>query len=144
MEKLHLIKLSVGSETIEDLAGWQALVTERRAAHGQPRTPVHVTRMFPKERAALLNGGSLYWVIKGQIMCRNRILDLTEEVGEDGVMRCAIRLDADLVAVNPVPRKPFQGWRYLKPDDAPADLREAGAEGIPEGLRRELRELGAW
>jgi hypothetical protein len=144
MNHINLIKLSVGSEKIADLANWQNMVARRRAARGQPPMPVHVTRMFPKKREELLLGGSLYWVIKGQVLCRQRIVDLFEEVGDDGIARCGIRLDVDLVETNPVPRKPFQGWRYLKPEDAPADLATTGGEEIPEAIRRELRDLGAW
>ena len=144
MTPVHLIKLCVGADQIADLAAWQAHVADRRAAHGQPPMPVHVTRMFPKRREELLLGGSLYWVIKGQIACRQRIVDLLEERGEDDILRCGIRLDPELIATEPVPRKPFQGWRYLKSEDAPADLAETGGTEIPETLRRELRELGAW
>jgi len=142
MALTHIIKLSVGSEAIADLQAWQNHVSARRKAAGQPPLPVHVTRMFPKRRGDLLLGGSIYWVLKGHVLCRQRILDLFPEEGADGISRCAIRLDSELVPTVPVPRKPFQGWRYLKPGDAPADIAPSAAdEKIPAAMRRELQEL---
>ena len=137
---LHLIKLCVGAEKIEDLEAWRDLI----APDGAPMP--HVTRMFPKRREALLDGGSLYWVIKRVIQVRQRILDLEEVRGEDGVKRCRIWLENALVPTAPRPKKPFQGWRYLRAEDAPSDLGEgaSGGEDLPPDLRRKLIEIGAW
>ena len=136
----HLIKLSVGTESADDLEHWQ---TQPRAqtADGLPR---HVTRMWPKREAEVLNGGSIYWVIKGAILCRQRILALEEVIREDGIRRCGIKLDRPLIRVEATPKRAFQGWRYLPPDDAPADLSAARAreEKLPPELQSALAEIG--
>lgn len=137
---VHLLKLSVGSETVEDIADWQA--TKRaQTADGLPR---HITRMWPKREADILNGGSIYWVVKGVIQCRQRILRLDEVIGSDGIRRCAIVSDPELVRTQGSLRRPFQGWRYLQPDDAPPDLPEGreAEEALPVELNRALAEIG--
>lgn len=100
--------------------------------------------MFPKRREELLDGGSIYWVIKGNIICRNRIIDL-EETSKDGRRACGILMDPELVPVMPVPRRAFQGWRYLQDADVPTDLTgtDSGAD-LPAAFRAKLIELGAW
>ncbi len=136
----HLIKLSVGTESVEDLERWQ----EQRRRELPGNLPRHVTRMWPKREAELLNGGSIYWVIKGQVLCRQKILRLDEVQGEDGIRRCGIVLDPELHRTVNALRRPFQGWRYLSREDAPADLpsgRQAG-EGLPADLDRALAEIG--
>lgn len=136
---LHLIKLCVGADSIEDLERWR----DRTTRGGQPMA--HVTRMFPKRRGELLDGGSLYWVIKRVVQVRQRIIGLEEITDSEGVKRCAIQLDPELVRTGPAPKRPFQGWRYLKPEEAPADLSAAtGGHDLPDDLRRKLIELGAW
>jgi hypothetical protein len=100
--------------------------------------------MVPKRADELRDGGSIYWVIRGEILCRERILDVQPFRDKDGVGRCRLVLDPKCVPVRPRPYRAFQGWRYLDPKDAPPDLDRAarGASGMPEPLRRELRELG--
>ena len=141
MEKrVNLIKLSVGTENIDDLAAWQS--TKRaQAKDGLPR---HVTRMWPKREAEVLNGGSIYWVIKGVIQCRQRILRLDEYAGQDGIRRCAIVLDPELIRTQTSLKRPFQGWRYLPVADAPPDLPEGREheEPLPVDLNRALAEIG--
>lgn len=134
---VNLLKLCVGAESVEDLTGWQA----DRFGDG---TPFHVTRMWPKRADEVLAGGSLYWVFKGLVLCRQRILGLEERLGADGISRCAILLDPQAVRVEPMPKRPFQGWRYLDPKDAPADLRPGReAEGnLPRDLAAALAEIG--
>lgn len=136
----HLVKLSVGTETVDDLAAWQA-TAHTRWADGQPR---HVTRMWPKREAEILAGGSIYWVIKGFIQARQRVLRLEEVTGQDGIRRCAIVLDKDLIRVEATPKRPFQGWRYLKPEDAPRDLSadRAKEDRLPPELQSALAEIG--
>jgi hypothetical protein len=143
---LHLIKLCVGVDTIADVKEWQDRVAARPRRKNAPPEPYHVTRMAPSRRDEVLAGGSIYWVIRRVVQVRQRILDLAELRGEDGIARCALVLEPKLVATRPIPRKPFQGWRYLSEEDAPADLdaRNAGGAELPEGLRRKLVELGAW
>ena len=133
----HILKLSVGTEAVEDLAAWQASA-RARGADGLPR---HVTRMWPKREAEILGGGSLYWVIKGVILCRQRILRLDEVTGSDGIRRCAFVLDPNLIRTNPATKRPFQGWRYLRIEDAPPDL-EAGANENSAEIAAELARMG--
>ncbi|MEE2566846.1 DUF1489 family protein [Hyphobacterium marinum] len=142
---LHLIKLCVGVDSVEDLESYRAADLARAKAAGEAPVSRHVTRMTPKQAEDVLDGGSLYWVIKRVIQCRQRILSLDEVTGRDGIKRCAIVMDPEIVRTAPAPRRPFQGWRYLKPEDAPADLTEAtGGLELPDELRRKLIEIGAW
>jgi hypothetical protein len=137
---VNILKLSVGTENIDDLAAWQA--TKRaQTPEGFPR---HVTRMWPKRESELINGGSIYWVIKGVIQCRQKIIRLDEYVGQDGIRRCAIVLEPKLIRVQGSLKRPFQGWRYLTPADAPEDLPEGREheEPLPVELNRALAEIG--
>jgi hypothetical protein len=146
---LHLIKLCVGCDSMRDLEDWIAekLKARKGTDRGNAKTARarnHTTRMVPKRAAEILDGGSLYWVIRGQIMCRERILDIRPFTDKDGIGRCHIVLDCTPVPVEPRPYRAFQGWRYLSAEDAPRDLDRAapGARDMPEDLRRELRSLG--
>ena len=130
---LHMIKLCVGVSEVETL--------EANAARSDWRI-VH-TRMTPKRAAEIEDGGSLYWVMKGSVTCRQRILEITT-VGEGKASRCEIKLDSQVIRTAPLARRPFQGWRYFEPKDAPPDLSVAEATDLPDDLARELRELGAW
>lgn len=142
---IHLQKLSVGTESIETLQEWQNGYVTRRVKQGNSPHHVHVTRMTPKQRDAILDGGSIYWIIKGQMQCRNKIVDLEEVRTSDGRKACAIIMDPTLIATVPAPRRPFQGWRYLKAEDAPADIAELGtAADLPPEMRNKLVDLGAW
>ena len=140
MGHLNILKLCVGAESVEDLTQWIA------SHQGQwpSGESVHVTRMWPKREAELLNGGSLYWVIKGVILCRQRILGLEAVTGPDGVQRCAFRLDAHVIRTEAAPRRAFQGWRYLNPDESPRDLPEGrkAEEMLPPALAQALAEIG--
>ncbi len=142
---LHLIKLSVGTDSIEDLEDWIKLKLKEKRKRGEKKPErIHTTRMVPKRADELLDGGSIYWVIRGEIMCRERILAVRPFVDREGVSRCQLVLDPKCVPVQPRPFRAFQGWRYLTVKDAPPDLDRAapGARNMPETLRRELRELG--
>ncbi|MGZ8309407.1 MAG: DUF1489 family protein [Rhodoplanes sp.] len=140
---LHLLKLCVGCGSVSDLEAWvrETLKAKRK---GGAREHVHTTRMMPKRSSDLLAGGSLYWVIRGEISCRQRLLAVRPVVDRDGVGRCAFVLEPAVVLVEPRPFRAFQGWRYLAAKDAPRDLDRAapGARDMPEALRCELRELG--
>lgn len=140
---VHLQKLCVGAERVEDLIDWQTRLAADRRARGLDPRPVHVTRSWPKRAEALLDGGSLYWVFKGLILARQRIEALERVTDPDGVQRCAIVLDPMIRRTEAQPRRPFQGWRYLEAQNAPADL-PAGVDGaeLPPELRRALREFG--
>jgi hypothetical protein len=141
---LNLIKLAVGCESIKEFKGW---VADRLAAakkSGAPLHHTHVTRMVPKRDAELLDGGSIYWVIKGEIAVRQKLVAIEPFRDPAGINRCRLRMDPKVFSVAPRPLRPFQGWRYLAANDAPPDLGKAAAsiEAMPEPMRRELRELG--
>ena len=130
---LHMIKLCVGVSEVETL--------EANAARSDWRI-VH-TRMTPKRAAEIEDGGSLYWVMKGSVVCRMPILDITTQ-GEGKTSQCLITLSPQVVRTAPQARRPFQGWRYLEPKDAPPDLTVMEAGDLPDDLAQQLREMGAW
>ncbi|MDQ0455961.1 DUF1489 family protein [Rhizobium paknamense] len=141
---LHLIKLCVGADSLDDLRQWVAERSMVAMAAGLQPHSSHVTRMVPKRVEELLDGGSLYWIIKGQVMARQKLLDIVSFTGGDGITRCELLLGPEVVETTPAPRRPFQGWRYLEDKDAPRDLSASGAnlEDMPDDLKRELAELG--
>lgn len=142
---LHLIKLCVGVSSIEDLAVWQKECLAKAKARGEKCRLFHTTLLTPKRQAELLAGGSIYWVIKGLIQVRQPLLAFDEGQREDGSPCCHIVYDKTLVPVRPTPRRAFQGWRYLKAEDAPPDLAAGASNGLanlPPAMRRELAELG--
>lgn len=140
---LHLIKLCVGADSIDDLREWVAERALVAMAAGKEPHSVHVTRMVPKRRDDILEGGSLYWVIKGQVLARQPILDIVEFTDEAGIGRCRLLLGPEVVETMPHPKRPFQGWRYLETKDAPGDLFGGGGKAdMPADLKRELAELG--
>ena len=140
---VHLIKLCVGVDTVKELADWQAERLKRLKRAGQTPELCHRTLQTPRRRDEVLDGGSLYWVIKGFVLVRQRVLDLRVDAKDDGTACCGIVLDAELVATRPHPRRAFQGWRYLEAADAPKDVRvyEEEADDLPPGMREDLREL---
>lgn len=143
---VHLIKLCVGVDSPDELRRWQARRIADAKRRGRPPRLEHRTRSMPRRRGEVLDGGSLYWVIKGLIRLRQPILALEEAVDREGKRRCVIRFAPVLIATEPWPHRPFQGWRYLEPPDAPPDVRELAAEAaaaeMPAAMQRELRELG--
>jgi hypothetical protein len=136
---LHMIKLCVGCDTVEELLEW------RRTQEDESQPWIMRTRQTPKRAPELIDGGSLYRVYRGFILSRQRILAV-DTVGEGVHARCEVTLDPDVVLTAPTPRRAFQGWRYLMPAEAPPDLGPATSAGdpIPTTLARQLRELGAW
>jgi len=118
---IHLVKLCVGVDSISDLEDRIARI-RRSKGKGASAQHEHVTRMRPKRSDDLLNGGSLYWVIKGMILARQKILALEPRRGEDGVARTAIVMESKLILTEASKRRAFQGWRYLEIEDAPKDL----------------------
>ena len=137
---LNLLKLSVGTISVEDLADWQQSQRSRWPAG----CAVHVTRMWPKREAEVLDGGSIFWVIKGVIQCRQRMIGLEEVDLGDGIARCAMIMDQDLVRTEAAPRRPFQGWRYLTQADSPRDLSASRLlePTLPPQLAVALADLG--
>ena len=142
---LHLIKLAVGCESVKELKGWVAERMATAKKKGLPLRHIHVTRMTPKRDGELLAGGSLYWVIKGEIAAREKIIAIEPFRDKDGIGRCRLVMQPKVFAVSPRPMRPFQGWRYLAEDAAPPDLTKSSAASVaamPEPMRRELRDLG--
>jgi hypothetical protein len=141
---LNIIKLCVGATSIEDLAQWQKERLREQKARGETPRIFHGTLQTPK-RQAELEGGSLYWVIKGVVQVRQKLAGFEDGTKEDGSPCCLILLDRKLVPVRPVPRRAFQGWRYLSEDDAPPDLVQGRGDdlsALPAEMRRALIELG--
>ena len=141
---LHLIKLCVGCDSVAALEDWIKQKLKDKKRRGQTPEHIHTTRMVPMRAEELIDGGSLYWVIRGQVTCRERILDVRPFTDKVGIGRCQLVLDGKLVLVEPRPFRAFQGWRYYTDKDAPRDLSRAGRglAQLPETMRRELRELG--
>lgn len=136
---IHMVKLCVGADDVGDLENWQ-----KRVMQTYPR-PVHHTRMIPKRGEELADGGSIYWVIRGLIQVRQPILEVKQITDRGGRKACELVFEPDLIPVEPTPKRPFQGWRYLKPEDAPADLKaSSGALEMPANLRAELRDAMVW
>ena len=142
---LHIIKLCVGAESIDDLAHWQrGRLAEQKRAYQVPRL-FHTTRMAPKRQDEIAGKGSLYWVIKGIIQVRQQITGFDSGTKDDGTPCCLLMLDAKLIPVRPAVRKAFQGWRYLTADDAPADLTGSQRDSVmklPPKMRKDLADLG--
>ncbi|MDC7675615.1 DUF1489 family protein [Asticcacaulis machinosus] len=139
MGQVHLIKLCVGVDSVEELMDYEA--------HRGPTYPVH-TRQTPKRAAELLDGGSLYWVIKGVILCRREIVDIESFEAADsptGLPLCHIHVSSKPIFTEAMPRRPFQGWRYLNLKDAPRDIRDPRDAGdLPPDMVAALKEAGAW
>jgi hypothetical protein len=135
---LHIIKLCVGVSEIDELRHW---VSECKKGRD---TLDHTTRMFPRRKEEIIPGGSLYWVVRGLILCRQPIKDLEAVTGDDGIERCRIVFKPQIIPVRPTPRRAFQGWRYLVEDDVPPDLdsKNAATADMPPQMRKELAELG--
>lgn len=137
---VNLIKLSVGTESVEGLQEWQ----DSPRPKGSDGLPRHVTRMWPKREEELVNGGSIYWVIKGVVQARQKIIRLDEYDRGDGIRRCALVFEPELIRTAPVLKRPFQGWRYLTPEDAPPDIskRRATEDALPPELSAALADIG--
>ena len=146
---LHILKLCVGCDSVEDLRQWQQETLAKKRKNGEKAVLIHWTRMTPKRRDEVLDGGSLYWVIKGYVRVRHRILDL-KQGNRDGVPHCGIVYEPKPVQTQLMSHRPFQGWRYLDPADAPPDVGSRGFQETmagwdrkpPPELLRQLKDLG--
>lgn len=136
---IHMVKLCVGADDVDDLINWQ-----KRLMQTLPH-PVHHTRMAPKRAEELLNGGSIYWVIKRAIRVRQKIIDIRSVDDREGRAMCELVFDPETIRTRAQPKRPFQGWRYLKPDDAPVDLKSGErAVNIPATLDAALKDAMVW
>ncbi|MEP3047596.1 MAG: DUF1489 family protein [Roseibium sp.] len=139
---LHLLKLCVGADSVETLQAWVDFRVEQARLAGLVEETTHTTRMVPTRKDELLDGGSLFWVIKGKIQARQHLLDIRPFTDDAGIKRCDLVLGPRVILTQYQPKRPFQGWRYLKASDAPADIRVGGdAKAMPDAMRRDLTEL---
>lgn len=138
---IHLIKLCVGVKTVDELIAHRDFLRETGRGR-RDGLHVHRTRMSPKRKEELLDGGSIYWVMSGKISARQRIVDLVEATDHEGKSCCDIVMDPEIYRTVPRPKRPFQGWRYLKPEDAPQDVSQSDGEDLPPELAAELDALG--
>jgi hypothetical protein len=132
---LHLLKLAVGVENVDELRRIRA---ERAAERGGSWV---YTRNRPRRAAEVLAGGSIYWVIRGHIRVRQLVSGFRSERDANGRRYCLIEIDDELVPTCDRAWRPFQGWRYLAPEDAPAD-RSDKPEPSADHMLAELRALG--
>ena len=140
---LNIVKLCVGCSSIADLESWIEETRLLMKRLGRAYEQSHTTRMMPKRIGPGRAEGSLFWVIKSQVLCRQKMIALRPFVDADGISRCSIVLEPTVHPVRPRPMKPFQGWRYMDDKDAPPDMASLGADAdIPEDLRKELAGLG--
>jgi hypothetical protein len=140
---LNILKLCVGADSIEDLEAYIAMRYRRGGEYLVDGMPFHTTRMMPKRVDEVLAGGSLYWVIKGNVQCRQQIAAIVPFTASDGVGRCHLVLKPEVIRTQWQPRRAFQGWRYLPVADAPADANSgSGIDTLSPQLRNELASLG--
>ena len=141
---VNLLKLAVGVESLSHLSRLQSLRLEQARADGRPGELRHLTRNTPRRAAEIVAGGSLFWIIKGWVRARQRIVRIDRSVNTPEGSKCALVLDPELVSVDPAPHRPFQGWRYLEARDTPPDLSEPqpSETQMPPEMADELRTLG--
>lgn len=135
---IHMVKLCVGADDVDDLIAWQTHLMKTY------RKPVHHTRMVPKRADDLMDGGSIYWVIRNRILVRQEIHDVRSVTGDDGRALCELVFSPELVLTEPQPKKAFQGWRYLKLADAPRDLDMGEGADVPATLGVALKDAMVW
>ncbi|MCI0430912.1 MAG: DUF1489 domain-containing protein [Rhodospirillales bacterium] len=140
---LNLVKMAVGIESVSHLRAVQKKRLKANLDAGLGPLVQFVTRNRPTRAAEVLDGGSMYWIIKGSIRARQRILGLDPVIDHEGRKACAIRFDPELIETEAEPYKPIQGWRYLASDEAPTDRAgDTGSDEMPAAMRAELKALG--
>ena len=140
---LHILKLAVGCDSVKELKEWVAERMKTAKQKGLPQHHIHTTRMTPKRTEEILSGGSLYWVIRGEIAAREKLIAIEPFRDRDGIGRCRLVMQPKVISVSPRPMRAFQGWRYFEADAAPPDLTRSAASSVaamPEPMRRELRD----
>jgi hypothetical protein len=141
---IHMVKLCVGVSSVEELESYRHERAHWWGADYGEEVHVHRTRMTPKRGAEMEGKASIYWVMSGTICCRQKILRLGSHTSEEGINYCDLILDPEIIRTVPYPKRPFQGWRYLRPEDAPADL-SVGANDDGENsmeIAAELARMG--
>lgn len=140
---LNLVKLAVGASSVQSMRAWQEGVVARRLAQGLSAVAVHETRQTPQRKDEILDGGSLFWVVKGVISVRQRIREFEPVIDGEGRDVCRIHLDQLLVETEPRPMRPFQGWRYLDAAAAPPDV-GVHPRGLPASMETALKQALVW
>jgi len=142
---VNIVKLAVGVQSVEELA----LIQRRflnQSVNQENNCFYHSTKLMPKKHEAIVKSGSLYWVIKGVICARQKIVAITKQVDSDGIKRCKIFLNDSIVKTTPIRKRPFQGWRYLKKNKTPADIVNPVTgtfdDDIPLEVQQQLLEVG--
>ena len=142
---VNIVKLAVGVKSVEELA----LIQRRFLNQSKTQTSkgfYHSTKLMPKKHEAIVESGSLYWVIKGVICARQKIVEIIKKEDPDGVKRCRIYLENSIIKTTPIRKRPFQGWRYLKKNRTPADIVDPVTatfdEDIPLEVQQQLLEVG--
>ena len=142
---VNIVKLAVGVKSVEELA----LIQRRFLSHGGAHAKngfYHSTKLMPKKHESIVKSGSLYWVIKGVICARQKIVAIEKDEDPDGIKRCKIFLDGTIIKTTPMRKKPFQGWRYLKKNRTPADIIDPVTgtfeDDIPLEVQQQLLEVG--
>jgi hypothetical protein len=140
MNYINLIKINVGSTNVDDIRDWQLSNREK----WPDKRPRHITRMWPKRQIEILNGGSIFWVVKGYIMARQKIIGMEEFYRNDTIKCCALVFDNSIFETEIVKKRPFQGWRYLEKEQSPADLvkKDHNNDNIPLQLLAQLSDIG--
>ena len=142
---VNIVKLAVGVQSVEELVLIQKRFLNQPGAQTS-KGFYHSTKLMPKKHEAIVKSGSLYWVIKGVICARQKILSITKQEDPDGIKRCKIFLDNSIIKTAPVRKKPFQGWRYLKKNRTPADITDPLTttfdDDIPLKVQQQLLEVG--
>ena len=143
-KKVNLIKLCVGIDSLSELEERQSRLILPKKFKNPKNFTFHLTRMYPQREKEILSGGSLYWVIKGQILGRQKISFLERIKDENNIKRCLIVLEKKIYITQTLPRKPFQGWRYLEPEVSPKDVSiyNKSDEELPHNLKLELYKIG--
>ena len=141
---VNIVKLAVGVQSVEELA----LIQRRFLNQAETATNgfYHSTKLMPKKHEAIVKSGSLYWVIKGVICARQKIVAITKQEDSDGIKRCKIFLNDTIIKTTPIRKRPFQGWRYLKRNKTPADIVDPVTgtfdDDIPLEVQQKLLEVG--
>lgn len=142
---VNLLRTGVGVDSIEHLAEIQETYRYAIDENGDD-IAFFTTRNMPQRSNELLNGGSVYWIIKRLICVRQIITDIQQTTDDEGQRLCIISMKPQIMMVDPIPHKHIQGWRYLSPDKAPKDIRpydkNTNTDKLDPQMEKELRELG--
>ena len=140
----NFLRTGVGVESIEHL--YEIQHGHRQIKFNGENHAYLFTRRTPTRANDLINGGSVYWIIKRQICARQTIADIQTLKDEDDKPFCHVIMNQQIYLTQPVAHKHIQGWRYLSPEKAPKDIGlftpNNRPDDIPPELAAELAEAG--